>query len=116
MTLLHTRRRAPPRRRRRWVCRAAKGRVVARLLHRRHRDPHAGWWLLFPSGPSTCENLETNQPTSRGAHAGETVLYRTTRLPPCDQIVERVNVWRKAENDPTDCAPKNNSVIHRPPN
>ena len=33
-------------------------------------------------------------------------------LPPCDQIVERVNVWRKAENDPTDCAPKNNSVTH----
>ena len=38
-------------------------------------------------------------------------------LPPCDQIVERVNVWRKAEDDPTDGAPKNNSVTHRlPPN
>ena len=36
-------------------------------------------------------------------------------LPPCDQIVERVNVWRKAEDDPTDGAPKNNSVTHRLP-
>src|SRR6516164_7533009 len=112
MTLLHTRRRAPPRRQRRWVCRAATGRVVARLMHRRHRDRHAGWWLLLPSGPSTCENLETNQPTSRGAHTGGTVLYWTIRLPPRNQVVERVNVWRKAEGDPTDGAPKNNSVTH----
>jgi len=35
-------------------------------------------------------------------------------LPPCDQIVERVNVWPNAEGNPTDGAPKNNSVItHR---
>ena len=59
--------------------------------------------------------LETNQPTSRGAHTGGTVLYWTIRLPPCDQIVERVNVWRKAEDDPADGAPKNNSVTHRLP-
>jgi len=38
-----------------------------------------------------------------------------TVLPPCDQIVERVSVWRKAEDDPTDGAPKNNSVTHRLP-
>jgi hypothetical protein len=38
-----------------------------------------------------------------------------TRLPPCDQIVERVNVWCKAVDDPTDGAPKNNSVTHRHP-
>ncbi len=40
-----------------------------------------------------------------------------TVLPPRNQIVERINVWRKAENDPTDSAPKNNSVTHHlPPN
>jgi hypothetical protein len=40
-----------------------------------------------------------------------------TVLPPRDQIVERVNVWCKAEDDPSDGAPKNNSVTHRlPPN
>src|SRR5262249_10954366 len=38
-----------------------------------------------------------------------------TVLSPCDQIVERVNVWCKAEDDPSDGAPKNNSVTHRPP-
>src|SRR6266566_6069229 len=104
MTLLHTRRRAPPRRQRRWVCRAVTGRVVARLMHRRHRDPHAGWWLLFPSGPPTCENLETP------LHAALTPAerYWTIRLPPCDQIIECVNVWRKADGNPTDRAPKNN--------
>ena len=37
-----------------------------------------------------------------------------TVLPPCEQIVERVNVWCKAEDDPSDGAPKNNSVTHRP--
>ena len=37
----------PPQRR--WVCRAGTGQVVARLMHRKRRDPHAGWWLLFPS-------------------------------------------------------------------
>jgi len=36
-----------------------------------------------------------------------------TVLPPCDQIVERVNVWCKAEDDPSDGAPKNNSVRRR---
>jgi hypothetical protein len=25
------------------------GSSSARLMHKRHRDPHAGWWLLFPS-------------------------------------------------------------------
>ena len=34
-------------------------------------------------------------------------------LTPRDQVVERVNVWRKAEGDPTDGAPKNDSVTHR---
>jgi len=38
-----------------------------------------------------------------------------TVLPPCEQIVERVNVWCKAEDDPSDGAPKNNSVTHRAP-
>jgi ribosomal protein L34 len=33
-------------------------------------------------------------------------------LPPCDQIVECVDVWRKADDNPTDSAPKNNSVTH----
>src|SRR2546426_129255 len=37
MTWLHKRRRAPPRRQRRWLCRAGMGRAVARPMHRRHR-------------------------------------------------------------------------------
>jgi hypothetical protein len=36
----------------------------------------------------------------------------TTSLPPCDQIVECVNVWSQAEGNPTERAPKNNSVTH----
>ena len=59
----------------------------------------------------------------RGRHVATVITdkdrKRTLRtvLPPCNQIVERVNVWRKAEDDPTDGAPKNNSVTHRlPPN
>ena len=63
----------------------------------------------------SCENLEANQPASRGAHTGGTVLYWTIRLPPRNQVVERVNIWRKAKGDPTDGAPKNNSVTHRLP-
>jgi len=27
------------------VCRPRTGQAVARLMHRRHRDPHGGWWL-----------------------------------------------------------------------
>src|ERR1044071_9450482 len=38
-----------------------------------------------------------------------------TRLLPSDQIVERVNVWHRGEDDPTNDAPKNNSVTHRLP-
>jgi putative SOS response-associated peptidase YedK len=33
-------------------------------------------------------------------------------LPPRDQIVECVNIWREAEGNPTNGAPKNNSVTH----
>jgi hypothetical protein len=33
-------------------------------------------------------------------------------LPPCDQIVECVNVWHKAEGDPRNGAPDNDSVPH----
>ena len=57
----------------------------------------------------------------RGRHVGTVITdkdhKRTLRtvLPPCNQIVERVNVWRKAEDDPTDGAPKNNSITHRLP-
>src|SRR5262245_52929602 len=53
MTWLRTRRRAPPRRQRRWVCRARTARAVARPMHRRHRGQRGGWWLLSPFRPST---------------------------------------------------------------
>src|SRR5262249_32270803 len=34
------------------------------------------------------------------------------RLPPSDQVVECVNVRRKAEGNPTNGAPENNSITH----
>ena len=46
---LRRKRPARPRRRRRWACRAATGRAVARPRHRRRRGPRGGWWLSFPS-------------------------------------------------------------------
>jgi hypothetical protein len=65
---------------------------------------------------------ERNKGTAARPSRRETVITdkdhkRTLRtvLPPCNQIVECVNVWRKAEDDPTDGAPKNNSVAHRLP-
>src|SRR5438132_7948697 len=48
-------RRAQPHHRRRWACRATKGRAAARPRHRRHPGLHGGWWLSFPSRPFTCD-------------------------------------------------------------
>src|SRR5271168_1272417 len=46
-------RQAQPHHRRRWACRATKGRAAARPRHRRHPGLHGGWWLSFPSRPFT---------------------------------------------------------------
>ena len=71
-----------------------------------------------PDGMAAAPRARSASPSTRSLeNTGRNVLYWTIRLPPCDQIIECVNVWRKAEGNPTDGAPKNNSVTHRlPPN
>src|SRR5262249_28191647 len=61
--------------RQQWVCRAKTGRAIAQPMHKRHRGPHGGWWLLFPS--RFLQSSEINGPLKqRAPHAEGLMLAR----------------------------------------